>query len=70
MATVLRVSGGDLVAPTAATIIVGPEGGWTAEELQRCAGHAHPLGIGGLTLRADAAAVVAATALMTHWKLI
>ena len=30
----------------------------------------HPLGIGTLTLRADAAAIVAATALMAHWKLI
>ena len=57
-------------APAAATLIVGPEGGWTADELQRCASHAHPLGIGALTLRADAAAVVAATALMAHWKLI
>jgi 16S rRNA (uracil1498-N3)-methyltransferase len=64
------VAGVDPVAPTAATLIIGPEGGWTADELQRCAGHAHPLGIGALTLRADAAAVVAATALMTHWKLI
>lgn len=57
-------------APAAATLIVGPEGGWTPEEMQRCAGHAHPVGIGTLTLRADAAAVVAAAALMTHWKLI
>jgi 16S rRNA (uracil1498-N3)-methyltransferase len=64
------VAGLDPLAPTAATLIIGPEGGWTADELQRCAGHAHPLGIGALTLRADAAAVVAATALMTHWKLI
>jgi 16S rRNA (uracil1498-N3)-methyltransferase len=64
------VAGVDPSPPAAATLIIGPEGGWTAEELQRCANHAHPLGIGGLTLRADAAAVVAATALMTHWKLI
>ena len=64
------VWGVDAAAPAAVTIIVGPEGGWTAEELQRCASHAHPLGLGPLTLRADAAAVVAATALMTHWKLI
>jgi len=64
------VAGVDPTAPAAATLIVGPEGGWTAEEVQRCAGHAHPVGIGALTLRADAAALVAAAALITHWKLI
>jgi len=65
--TVARV---DPTAPAAATLVVGPEGGWTSDEVQRCARHAHPLEIGTLTLRADAAALVAATALMTHWKLI
>ena len=64
------VAGVDPTAPAAATLIVGPEGCWTAEEVQRCAGHAHPVGIGALTLRADAAALVAAAALITHWKLI
>jgi 16S rRNA (uracil1498-N3)-methyltransferase len=64
------VAGVNPTAPAAATLIVGPEGGWTPEEVQRCAGHAHPLGIGTLTLRADAAAVVAAAALLTHWKLV
>jgi 16S rRNA (uracil1498-N3)-methyltransferase len=56
--------------PAAATLIVGPEGGWTPEEVQRCEGHAHPLGLGTLTLRADAAAVVAAAGLLAHWKAI
>ena len=64
------VAGVDPAAPAAATLIVGPEGGWTEEEVQRCAGHAHPVGVGALTLRADAAGMVAAAALMTHWKLI
>lgn len=64
------VAGVDGRAPAAATVVVGPEGGWTVDEVRRCAGHAHPLGLGPLTLRADAAAVVAATALLTHWKLI
>jgi 16S rRNA (uracil1498-N3)-methyltransferase len=60
----------ELDAPVAATLIVGPEGGWTAEEVQRCAGHAHPIGIGTLTLRADAAALVAAASLLTRWAVI
>ena len=64
------VAGVDPGAPAAATLVVGPEGGWTPEEVQRCAGHAHPVGIGTLTLRSDAAGVVAAAALLTHWKLI
>ena len=57
-------------APAAATLVVGPEGGWTAAEVAQCAGHVHPLGLGSLTLRADAAAVVAATALLTQWRLL
>ena len=57
-------------APAAATLVVGPEGGWTAEEVARCAGHVHPLCLGALTLRADAAAVVAAASLLTRWKLL
>ena len=69
-AATTAVDGVDGPAPAAATVIVGPEGGWTVDEVRRCAGHAHPLGLGPLTLRADAAAVVAATALLTHWKLI
>ena len=64
------VAGVDTTAPAAATLIVGPEGGWAAEEVQRCAGHAHPLGIGGLTLRADAAAMVATAALLAHWRIL
>ena len=64
------VTGVDSAAPAAATLIVGPEGGWTEEEVERCAGHAHPIGVGALTLRADAAGMVAAAALLTHWKLI
>jgi 16S rRNA (uracil1498-N3)-methyltransferase len=69
-AATTAVSGVASTAPAAATLIIGPEGGWTADEVQRCAGHAHPVGIGALTLRADAAAMVAAAAFMTHWKLI
>jgi 16S rRNA (uracil1498-N3)-methyltransferase len=64
------VSAVDPTAPAAATLVVGPEGGWTPDELRSCHSHAHPVGIGALTLRADAAAMVAAAALLTHWKLL
>ena len=66
----VTVAGVDAAPPAAATLVVGPEGGWTAPEVAQCAHHAHPLILGSLTLRADAAALVAATALLTHWKLI
>jgi 16S rRNA (uracil1498-N3)-methyltransferase len=54
--------------PAAATLIVGPEGGWTSLEVEQSSGHAHPLGLGPLTLRADAAALVAIAALCTRWR--
>jgi len=66
----VSVAGVDAAAPAAATLVIGPEGGWTPAEVEQCAHHAHPLTLGSLTLRADAAAVVAATALLTRWKLI
>ncbi|MDP2319704.1 MAG: 16S rRNA (uracil(1498)-N(3))-methyltransferase [Acidobacteriota bacterium] len=55
--------------PTAAHVIVGPEGGWTAAELTAAlASGAVPLSLGGRTLRADAAPLVALTALLTTWS--
>jgi 16S rRNA (uracil1498-N3)-methyltransferase len=55
-------------APESAVLIVGPEGGWTDEEVSLanrvgCV----PLTLGARTLRADAAAVVAITALQCVW---
>ncbi len=47
-------------APAALSLIVGPEGGWTAEERQLAeAGGCIPVTLGALTLRADATAVAA-----------
>jgi len=54
--------------PAAATVIVGPEGGWTPQEVERGLARAHPLTLGLLTLRADAAPTVALAALLTHWR--
>ena len=70
VAAAVTIAGVGAAPPAAATLVVGPEGGWTATEVEQCAHHAHPLTLGSLTLRADAAAVVAATALLTQWKLI
>lgn len=54
--------------PHQATIFVGPEGGWSAEEMSRFrAEGAHVLRLGGRTLRADAAPLVALTVLLHEW---
>ena len=50
------------------TLIIGPEGGWTEDELSAArAGGATLLTLGGSTLRADAMAIVALTAVRTAW---
>ena len=55
--------------PESAHVIVGPEGGWASSELAAAlAGGAVPVSLGGRTLRADAAPIVALTALLTTWS--
>ena len=54
--------------PASADVIVGPEGGWAPAELAAAfAAGAVPISLGGRTLRADAAPLVALTALLTTW---
>ena len=57
-----------LVRGSSALVLVGPEGGWATEELDRArdAG-AYVLNLGPRTLRAEAAPVVALTALSITW---
>lgn len=55
-------------APREATLLVGPEGGWTPEEVDRGSTTSTLVTLGGRTLRADAAAVVAIAALFTLWN--
>jgi len=62
----LRALNGD--APAEAAVFIGPEGGWTPEEIDRAAAVAHLVTLGSRTLRADAMAVVALTALFTVWR--
>jgi 16S rRNA (uracil1498-N3)-methyltransferase len=55
--------------PDMATVLVGPEGGWSAGEVEALvAAGATLFSLGGRTLRADAAPLVALTALLWEWK--
>ena len=62
----LRDLGGE--PPVEATILVGPEGGWTAQEVEIGAAACRLISFGGLTLRADTVPMIALAALFTHWK--
>ena len=54
--------------PASAHVIVGPEGGWSPIEMSAAlAAGALPVSLGGRTLRADAAPLVALSALLTTW---
>jgi 16S rRNA (uracil1498-N3)-methyltransferase len=58
----------ELPAASAATLLVGPEGGWTPEEVERADGSgAILITLGSTTLRADAVPLVALTALRVRW---
>jgi RsmE family RNA methyltransferase len=54
--------------PGSATIVVGPEGGWTADEIRRAGAAGYrPLTLGRRTLRADAVPIVAISVLQYLW---
>ena len=55
-------------APREASIVIGPEGGWTDEEVRRGAAACRLITLRGPTLRADAVALVALAALFAAWK--
>jgi len=59
----------DIPATESVRVMVGPEGGWTPEEVAAAerAG-ARLVSLGARTLRADAVPLVALTALMTIWS--
>lgn len=55
-------------APRAATVMIGPEGGWTEAEVEAARAHgATPLQLGPRVLRADSAGVVAIALLQYLW---
>jgi 16S rRNA (uracil1498-N3)-methyltransferase len=59
----------DVSRPEAATVFVGPEGGWAPEEVSRArdAG-AILVNLGARTLRADAVPIVALSILLYAWE--
>ena len=54
--------------PAEATVVIGPEGGWAPDEIDRAGGKCQLVSLGPRVLRADAIAVVALTALLTRWQ--
>lgn len=58
----------DVARPAHATLIVGPEGGWTDDELTAAAGLGALVTLGMRTLRSDAMALVALAALFARWR--
>jgi 16S rRNA (uracil1498-N3)-methyltransferase len=69
-ATIMAVAFRDLdpTVPGQAMVIVGPEGGWDPDEIEATSMICLPVTLGARTLRADAVAVVALSALFTIWK--
>jgi 16S rRNA (uracil1498-N3)-methyltransferase len=59
----------DRPAPDAATLVVGPEGGWDDTEVDAAAGEGCvQLTLGARTMRADAAALVVLAVLRAVWR--
>ncbi|MBI3046890.1 MAG: 16S rRNA (uracil(1498)-N(3))-methyltransferase [Acidobacteria bacterium] len=54
--------------PRETTVVIGPEGGWDADEIDRAAAACRLVTLGGRTLRADAMALVALAALYAVWR--
>jgi 16S rRNA (uracil1498-N3)-methyltransferase len=57
----------DVEPPKTATVIVGPEGGWTPEEILLGSNVCRLVTLGERTLRADSMALVALAAAFTKW---
>jgi RsmE family RNA methyltransferase len=53
--------------PKEASVIVGPEGGWTPDEIEAAA-VCRLVTLGARTLRADAMATIAVAALYAKWN--
>jgi 16S rRNA (uracil1498-N3)-methyltransferase len=58
----------DLSPQRSATVVIGPEGGWAPEEIERGASACRLITVGGRILRADAMCIVALSAFFTMWR--
>ena len=58
----------DLSPQRGATVLIGPEGGWTPAEVDQGASVCRLITVGSRTLRADAMCVVALSAFFTMWR--
>lgn len=54
--------------PREASLLIGPEGGWTAEEIATASDRCRLVTLGGRTIRGDAMALVAVAALFAMWR--
>jgi len=54
--------------PKAVTAVVGPEGGWTKEEVEAASAVCRLVTMGQRTLRADAMGLIAVAAIFARWK--
>lgn len=54
-------------APREASVLVGPEGGWTPAEIAAGSERCRLITLGGRTIRGDAMALVAVASLFTKW---
>jgi len=64
----IALSDVDLTRPSQTSLLVGPEGGWTPEEITAASPVCRLISLGRRTLRADSMAVVGLTAVFTLWK--
>ena len=58
----------EATAPRETSVLIGPEGGWTTEEIDRGSTTCRLVTLGSRTLRADAMPIIALTALFTRWR--
>ena len=58
----------DLARPAEASLLIGPEGGWTGEEITAASAVCRLISLGRRTLRAESMAVIGLTAAFTLWK--
>jgi len=58
----------DLSPQRGATVLIGPEGGWSPSEVERGASVCRLISVGRRTLRADIMCVVALSAFFTMWR--